>query len=276
MVIIYLIILGILFYINKVLIKQKPKHNKMISQMIREKANKLDSPFYNKLVDKYAVRDVVKKRSKMKLPKLYSVFDHEDKVDLSQYPNNFVFKCNNGSGMVIIVKDRKIYGTDNYITEGYLKETAKKWLNSEFWKMHNEVQYKNIKNKIIVEELLLCKNGKIPEDIKMYLFNGKFKFYMIMFDRFYDMKINYYDRYGNKQNFKAVGYQNKDVDHKLSNLDYLVKESEKLCAGIDFVRLDVYDVDGEYYFGEYTFTPNAGNQLIENKEVEKKWGSWIK
>ena len=82
---------------------KKPKHNKMISQLIRERAKDLDSPFYNQLVDKYSVREVVKKRSNMKIPKLYSVFDHEDKVDLSIYPKNFVFKCNNGSGMVQII-----------------------------------------------------------------------------------------------------------------------------------------------------------------------------
>ena len=58
MILLYLIILCILYYINR-----KPKHNKMLSQIIREKAKTLDTPFYNKLVDKYAVREVVKKRS---------------------------------------------------------------------------------------------------------------------------------------------------------------------------------------------------------------------
>tara|TARA_Y100000389_G_C17449660_1_gene513885 strand:- start:704 stop:1519 length:816 start_codon:yes stop_codon:yes gene_type:complete len=270
MILLYLIILCILYYINR-----KPKHNKMLSQIIREKAKTLDTPFYNKLVDKYTVREVVKKRSILKLPKLYSVFDNENDVDLNSYPNNFVFKCNNGSGMVIIVKDKKIYGTNDYITEEYLKQTAKKWLNSEFWKIHNEVQYKNIKNKIIVEELLLCKNGKIPEDIKMYLFNGKCKLFMMVYDRGIDIKVNYYDSKWNLLNAKVPNWNTKKTNYKPKNLNSLIIESEKLCKGIDFVRLDVYDVDGVYYFGEFTFTPMGGNRIVEDDELEKKWGSWV-
>ena len=64
-------------------------------------------------------------------------------------------------------------------------------------------------------------------------------------------------------------------DYKPKNLNSLIIESEKLCKGIDFVRLDVYDVDGVYYFGEFTFTPMGGNRIVEDDELEKKWGSWV-
>ena len=38
----------------------------------------------------------------------------------------------------------------------------------------------------------------------------------------------------------------------------LAKISEELSRGLLFVRVDLYDVGGEVYFGEYTFTPAAG------------------
>ena len=273
-----LVLIGILvvcFYI----VKNKKKNKKMISTIIRELSLKLDTPFHNKLVDKYTVREYIKsKKTLFKIPKLYAHYstkDELDEVNMYKYPNNFVYKCNNGSGMNLIIKDRKMYNNDQAITNDYLKRKGMEWLNSEFWKQHNEVQYKNIKNKVLVEELLLCKDGKVPSDIKMFMFHGRCHFIMVIFDRFKKQKVNIYTRNGNLSNYKSKYYDKKDIYYTIPDIKLLVKEAEKLAKGIDMVRIDIYDVDGEYYFGEFTFTPWGGNRILDSEKAEIEWGSLI-
>ena len=46
--------------------------------------------------------------------------------------------------------------------------------------------------------------------------------------------------------------------------------SQKFCdlTGINFVRIDFYEVNGEVYFGEYTFVPNLCVHKL-NTQYEK-------
>ena len=101
------------------LIDEGKGERKLLSQIIAERQKTLDNPFWNKLVDKYEVRKVVSDKSNFKLPKLYKLITNIDEINIDDYPNNFVFKCTNGSGMVLIIKDRKIYGSNQYITNKY-------------------------------------------------------------------------------------------------------------------------------------------------------------
>ena len=39
----------------------------------------------------------------------------------------------------------------------------------------------------------------------------------------------------------------------------MIRCAEVLAAGLDFIRVDLYDTDDKVYFGEFTITPEAGN-----------------
>src|SRR6185312_5625486 len=42
------------------------------------------------------------------------------------------------------------------------------------------------------------------------------------------------------------------------NLGEMIEIASRLSAPFDFVRIDLYNVHGRVYFGEFTFTPTAG------------------
>ena len=42
---------------------------------------------------------------------------------------------------------------------------------------------------------------------------------------------------------------------KPESFDLMVELVRKLARGYKFVRIDLYEIDGHPYFGEYTFTP---------------------
>lgn len=52
--------------------------------------------------------------------------------------------------------------------------------------------------------------------------------------------------------------------------------AEKLSQGIPFVRVDLYVIGGNIYFGELTFFHNAGFCSIHPESWEKTLGGWIK
>lgn len=51
------------------------------------------------------------------------------------------------------------------------------------------------------------------------------------------------------------------------NYDEMIKVAEKLSAGFDFIRVDLYNVDGKIYFGELTCYPAGGLAAF----VPRKW-----
>lgn len=51
--------------------------------------------------------------------------------------------------------------------------------------------------------------------------------------------------------------------------------AEKLTQGMKFVRLDLYEIDGQVYFGEFTFFHGGGFYLFKPDHWEKDLGDLI-
>ncbi len=59
---------------------------------------------------------------------------------------------------------------------------------------------------------------------------------------------------------------------KPKNLAKMVELVEKLAAPFPYVRVDLYNVDGKIYFGELTFTPNAGLDIHSPEGYDEEYG----
>ena len=64
--------------------------------------------------------------------------------------------------------------------------------------------------------------------------------------------------------------------NKPNNWEELLLVSSKLSEDFEYVRVDLYDVDGKIYFGELTFTHNAGFSKFSNEKYNKLWGKYWK
>ena len=58
-------------------------------------------------------------------------------------------------------------------------------------------------------------------------------------------------------------------------LDKMHELSRILSAGIPHLRTDFYVIDGKVYFGELTFFPGSGFNVIKPDCIEREMGSWI-
>ena len=115
------------------------------------------------------------------------------------------------------------------------------------------------------------------KDYKFFCFDGKVQCFKIDFDRFSIHRANYYDKNGNLLKFGEAEFP-PDYDRKInlpSNIKEMIAVAETLSTGFVFIRVDLYNVQGQIYFGEMTFFPASGMGRFIPEEWDKKIGDLI-
>ncbi len=235
-------------------------NGRVIYRILKEKKE-----IYTKLTDKYLVREYVKEKIGDKfLIKLHGVYNSVNEIDYNSFPKSFVLKCTHDCGSTIIVDNKKNLNIKycNRLLEFYFKRN--------FYYISREWHYKNIKPRIICEEKLVD-----ATDYKFHCFYGKVGHVEVIFDRLNDKKINEYDEKGNILSYKVSGCDNIDKTFKLpQNFEQMIEIAEKLSQDFDYCRVDLYNNIGKIKFGEITFTPAAGLDILPYEldlKLRKLW-----
>ncbi len=233
-------------------------------------------PEYSKLVDKLAVREHIKKElGEEYLFPLLGSWEHFDDIDFSKLPNQFVLKCNHDSGSTKIIKDK------TKLTEEELREykaVFEKRLKADFSYAGREYPYRGIKPRIIAEELMTDEKDptKSVEDYKFFCFDGVPKIMFVATDRSEDCKFDFFDMDFNHLDIVNIHPNTAKPIEKPEKFEEMKEIAAKLSKGIKHVRIDLYEINGRIYFGEYTFFHGGGFQLFNPPEWERRLGDWIK
>ena len=229
------------------------------------------NPLYTTLVDKYAVKRFLSERfGEEYIIPLLGVYDRFDDIDTEALPEQFVIKTTHDSGGVIICRDKSAFDF------AAAKEKIEKRLKLNYYRMHREWQYKNIRPRIIVEKYIHDDDGSEPNDIKFYLFNGSVSFIEYDLNRKAGSRkynINLYNEQWELLPFEDPDYPClPDVRiEKPALLDEMIGYSKKLvrCAGDpDFLRVDLNTHSGGFMFGEMTFYEDAGYGRFDPPEYD--------
>lgn len=221
-----------------------------------------DTSKWADLADKYKVREYIESKGYGDtLVKLYGKWDSVDQIDWDSLPNQFIMKMNNGSGDVIICRDKTKFDLDA------AKKHIAKLFKIEYGITTGEPHYARIKPCIIAEELLDASHQPIKTssliDYKIWCFNGKVKYIWTCYNRtpegtdvgVYDTDWNYHKEYSVFTHHYREG---KEIIPKPVCLDKMLACASKLSEGFPVLRCDLYEVDGKVYFGEMTFTSLGG------------------
>ena len=228
-------------------------------------------PLQTIVSDKYAVREyVADKIGEEYLIPLIGVWNKFEDIDFEKLPEEFVLKCNHDSGGLAICNNKEEFDKNK------AKKKIEKSLNSNFYWIGREYQYKNIIPKIICEKYI-SEDGSVPEDYKIYCFNGKPDAILVCKGRFskgsHKAQYYYYD-----QDWKFLPYNKGDDKSKdpqvkkPKNLDKMLEIAKVLSEDFVFARIDLYNVDGKIYFGEITLSPNSGFDPDITLETDKHFG----
>ena len=150
-------------------------------------------------------------------------------------------------------------------------ENIRNQIHQEYYMHELMFDYKIPFKGLIVEELLLDKNNNPPSDYKCYVFNGRIFLIANTYNRkiTYNNNINEYEqkfnsiwmtRSGNpipfpmiKKNYK---FTNKiEKPRGFNKMIHLVEKASSILQR--HCRIDVYLINGEVYFGEFTFFSGA-------------------
>lgn len=230
-------------------------------------------PEYSNYVDKYTVRSFIQKTiGEEYLIPLIGVYNNVEEINWEMLSNKFIIKCNHGSGTNIICTDKNSFD----IKEA--KRRLNKWMKKSWYWFGREWPYKNVKKKIIIEELLQDKNRSVPMDYKCWVFNGKVEFINVHFKDNGRTKINIYNRDWELQSFGMV-YNNDlgRIHEKPKNYQKMIDFAQKISNGLPFVRVDFYEVNGKLYSGEITFYPTSGFIRFHpnHDELDKMYGDLL-
>lgn len=246
---------------------------------------KLENYNSNSLVkqcaDKYLVRDYIEKLGcgELLVP-LIASYDSPDEIDWRALPDRFVMKWNYGCGFNIICNDKSKLHKEKVIVQ------MQKWhRQGDYYLSHSEMQYKDVKKKIIVEEFLDAGKEKLPEDYKFYCMNGKCRTILVCKDRVIGKRAKYFFMSPKwtlyQYSAEAIDNPNEKIP-KPKCINKAIEYAEKLSAAFPFVRVDLYIIGERIYFGELTFTPAAGMDTDlkiyppgNSEDVDTIFGSWL-
>lgn len=228
-------------------------------------------PEFTQLVDKYESRKVVEKIvGEDYLVPLLGVWDSFDEIDFDKLPQQFVLKTNHDSQGVIVCKNKSTFDV-----KAARKKLTKCLRRNYYWNSR-EYPYKDVKRKIIAEQYIEDKQYGELRDYKFFCFNGKCEFFFIATGRaINDVKFDFFDR-----NLKSIpvkqGHPNSEVLPEIpSNINEMISVAEKLSQHYPQMRIDLYNVEGKIYCGEFTIFHFGGLVPFEPESYDEFFGSLI-
>ncbi len=246
-------------------------------------ARKLDkeSLKFSCYVDKYTVREYVKETiGEEYLIPLISKTTHVTPDFFHNAPNKFVIKTSNGGGgeNVKVVLDKSKLTDLNALSSQfnrYLKIKIGKKIDENFYDLETP--------QVLMEELLMHKDGSLPSDYKLHIFQGDDSnqekvIIQVDSDRFSNHKRSLYLESLEKLSF-AIQPKYESIADSYEfpiNMPELISLAKKLAKPFKYVRVDMYNVDGKVYFGELTFCHGSGWEPLSSKDADVLLGSYWK
>jgi len=232
-----------------------------------------DLELYTLLADKWRVRDWIEDKigGKYLIPCVGGPWKNVDDIDFSELPSRYVLKSNQGSGMNLIVNDK------DKLDCNLARNEMKKWLDEIYGCYTMEPQYYGMERLIYAEEYMEESNGNLM-DYKFFCFNGVPEYVQCIGDRKSGGKQIMYDMNWNRQRFNDdyddYPEYEKDLDVP-SRFEEMRAIAARLSEGIPFVRVDLYLVDDNVFFGEMTLTPVGGCEKWKSEQINLMLGEKV-
>ncbi len=205
------------------------------------------APIFERISDKELVKEFVAERAGAgNTIETLAILRTDSEIDAYKFPPNSVAKPTHLSGAVIFIRDDQPSPVDC--------DRMKSWLQTNFFHVNREPNYKNLVPKVIVEPFI-SEGSEPPDDIKIFCFHGEPRFIQIDFGRHGIHLRDIYDLDGRRLDLT--------FRHRPANREFPYKDkiremldlAQKLAADFYFLRVDLYLVKGKLFVGELTNYP---------------------
>ena len=250
------------------------RHPKTLNEKMHWLKMYYRKPIMTLLADKYKAKDYIRENigEQYVVPTL-AVYKSVKEIDWDSLPNQFVLKCNHDSSGNVICRDKNKLSLKDakFKLNWRLKQNYYYWVDKQW-------AYKDIPPRIILEPLLQNSDGSPFVDYKFFCYGGKLRYFMYSLGEAehqvrnvkLDPQKNIIDHFFRK-NIQIPPEEIKLPD----NIDEMIAIAEEQGKKFPCLRLDMFNVDGHIYIGEFTFYPNGGFINIYSEEYSQKLADMI-
>jgi hypothetical protein len=162
----------------------------------------------------------------------------------------WVLKPNNSSGRVL-------FGPDPHTDVALLLEQMRDWSKRTSLDL-GEWGYSQARPVLLLEERIPTQDGTPPSDYKFFVFDGRVELVQVNRNRFgASHTATFLDAEWRRLPVRWLTVPSGD-EPRPAELETMLEIARSLGSGWDFVRVDLYAVDGAVWFGEYTPYPGTG------------------
>ncbi len=267
-------ILSILFFRKRLGYWPNQKTPKTFNELfLNEKLKMSEDTIAKKLTDKVEFKEWLAKNtlSEYIIPTI-RVFENTSDLKDYTFPEKCVIKPTHSSGKQIIIngpRPRKAKESE------YLR--MRSWLNEDYYLRGREVNYKGIKKRIIVEELLLDSDGAVPKDYKVICANGIPTIIQVDINRFSNHLRQLYNT-----NWELLPYCTFYERHPVPlpappQLHRALSLAREISSQFTLCRVDFYFLgDNSIKIGEITFFPGNCSEMFTPAQGDKEAGKLLR
>lgn len=203
------------------------------------------------------------------------IWNKFDEIDFSKLKGDYILKCAHDSSKGVVIRDGQLFD------KTALKKRMEHFQHCDYFLKKREYPYKNVPHRILAERFLVNGTDAELRDYKFFCFGGRAEYCQVIADRSSKETIDFYDRNWNHQPFFGLNpiAQNAPIAQSAPNNYHKMCEiADRIATAINwpFVRIDLYNVNGNIYFGEITFFPMSGFGRFTPNEWNLKFGEMIK
>ena len=179
----------------------------------------------------------------------------------------FVLKPNHGSGMNMFIRSL------DDLDWPKIEHICREWMGFVYGKDRGEWAYFSIKPQILVEPFI---GGRLtlPVDYKFLVFHGTAEFVQVDIGREHNHTRAIFDREWLKMPFTTTFPIETANIERPASLSQMIDAAETLSDDMSFVRVDLYEINGQPRFGELTFYPNSAAEIFDPPEYDRLVGSY--
>ena len=135
-----------------------------------------------------------------------------------------------------------------------------------------------MKPRIFAEQYMVDESGYELKDYKFFCFDGRVEALFIATDRGVvgeETKFDFFDANYNHLSLTNGHPHSLQTIKKPISFEQMKELASILSVGYPHLRVDLYDINGQIYFGELTFFHWSGLVPFNPQEWDKIFGDWL-
>ena len=227
-------------------------------------------PLMKTCADKFTVRAYVEEKAGAEhLIPLIGVYEAAEDIPFLTFPERFVIKASHGSGWNLLCRDRGKFDASS------ASEKMSGWLETDFYKVGREWSYQGLVPRMVCEEFICGEDGEPPWDYKFFCFHGEPRYIQVDHARFSNHTRSLYDAGWVRVPCQLEYALEPKESQQPKMLGKMLEIARVLAKPFPFVRVDLYELGDQVFFGELTFYPGKGVERFSPRDYDLEFGKWL-